>query len=150
MSNLMHDKLIPEPSPEDNTAVNLLTRNDLRKVVVKITFAPKKPKLPNIRPRRMEFPTTVAAAEFISKICPPLNQQLGSPKILRARIAHLLRLTDPTIVSNYEIQTECEVGHQVAAGESSGVVEAEDTFKEVKDADETSNILDSIDEDFLP
>lgn len=105
--DLMSDSRLPDPDPA--TAQNIMTRAEMRKTVVKVVFEPKRAKLPVVRPRRWEFATSVVAAEFIESICPPAGKQLGSPKQLRAKIARLLRLADPSIVTNYTITTELVV-----------------------------------------
>lgn len=130
--DLMSDSRLPDPDP--TTAQNIMTRAEMRKTVVKVIFEPKRPKLPVVRPRRWEFATSVMAAEFIESICPPTGKQLGSPKQLRAKIARLLRLADPSIVTNYAITTELVV-------ESAHPVPVSDT--NIEDSDETIDTFEN-------
>lgn len=127
--DLMADSRVPEPDP--TTAQNIMTRAEMRKTVVKVMFEPKRSKLPAVRPRRWEFATSVMAADFIESICPPSGKQLGSPKQARAKIARLLRLSDPSIVTNYHITTELVVESRTP------IVAAENTNEEPDDTVDT-------------
>ena len=120
-NELMSDNKQPEPEP--GTATNIMTRQAMRKTTVKVMFVPKLAKFPPVRPRRWEFATVVMANDFISTIKPPPGAQLGSPKQWRAKIARLLRLTDISIVTNYEFNCELEVTGPEGAGDDTGMIE---------------------------
>lgn len=156
MSNneLMRDKTVPEP--ETGTATNIMTRRDMRQAIVKITFVPRAGKLPPVRARRFAFPTSVLATEFIQTVKPPPGAQLGSPKQYRAKIARLLRLTDPSVINKYELHCEMEITGPEGAGEDTGVLiddndEPLDTFVEGQTSDtpepvDVESILNEVDE----
>lgn len=151
MADLMSDK--HQPPQTDGGVENILTRNDLRKTVVRVSFIPKLSRFPEVRPRRFEFPTSVLAADFIATICPKPGAQLGSPKQFRAKTARILRLGDVSIITNYTIQTEIEASSAPAILEDpeygSVEVEAEDTFTPgdltlQEPSDDTDALLDNI------
>jgi len=130
------------PDPDADVVQNIMTRADMRKTVVKVIFTPKRAKLDPVRPRRWEFATSVLATEFIQSICPSVGAQLGSPKQARAKIARLLRLADPSIVTNYTITTEVTIGADrnegVEAPNDESLVADVDTFETVTVDDDTS------------
>lgn len=144
-----------------DTAMNIMTRNDMRKTVVKITFIPKLSKFPPVRPRRFEFATTVMATDFITTIKPPPGAQLGSPKQFKAKIARMLHLPDPSYISKYDLHAEFEVTGEAHAGVDTGVIDQTDldTFVEgaATDLPETNlpvsdveAILNEVDENPTP
>ena len=130
MSNeLMHDR--NQPALEEGTVEAVMTTTVMRKTIVKVEFAPRRPKLPPIRARRWEFPTIVAANEFIQSINPPPGLQLGSPKQLKAKIARRLRLPDVGALNNYELVISTETGQSASVGVDTGDIDKEvETFTE--------------------
>ena len=152
-----------QPEPQEGTVVNVMTRDDLRKTVVRVKFHPKTSKTAAINDRRWEFPTAVLATEFIQRVNPPPGLQLGSPRQAQAKLAKLLRV-DPKSIAQYHLEVIVEGRGPSTVGEL-GEVELTteddpdiDTFGEptttgeeddtdVDPLDDIANLLEGDDDD---
>jgi len=123
--DLMKDK--SQPAPEAGTVSNVLTRQQMRATVVRISFKRNKrgirADVPEQTPRFVRFGTTVLAQEFIERVNPRV--ELGSPKQAEARRAKLVKLQqhlmkfydiDLVVVSQADISTVNEHGGTEVGG----------------------------------
>ena len=101
MTELMDD---PETPPNKEASSNLLRFEDMEAAFVQVEFLPKDPELPAIPSFRRGFPSRTLAMEYIASLNPDPSKQFGSPIQAALKRAALLRLSNPDILNNYEVQ----------------------------------------------